>query len=166
MTSSFRFGACELRPASRELIVGGVSVDLQRRAFDLLVHLLVHAGRVVTRDEVLEHVWHRRFVCESVVAKAVMKARRALGEESAGGCIESTRGVGYRFVAPVEVVGVDAVSVAPINRFLDELQRRGLAAADEHRLEIARAYLEVCIDLAPALPAASLPLARRLWQGG
>ncbi|MCB1643678.1 MAG: hypothetical protein KDI37_18240, partial [Xanthomonadales bacterium] len=45
------FGEFELRPGSRELLRDGTPVALERRAFDVLLHLLRHRDRVVSKDE-------------------------------------------------------------------------------------------------------------------
>ncbi len=102
---TLRFARCELRLASRELLVDGTPVPVQRRVFDVLALLAAQAGRLVAHDELLAQAWPHRFVSESVVARAVMKARRAIHSPADGGAIESVRGCGYRFDWPVQVAG-------------------------------------------------------------
>ncbi|WP_377155024.1 transcriptional regulator [Roseateles sp. UC29_93] len=58
--SCWRFGACVVRPACREIVVGGEPRYLQPRPFDLLAHLIEHRGRVVSADELLDAVWATR----------------------------------------------------------------------------------------------------------
>lgn len=99
-----RSGAVRVRPATRELEVGGEPVAIERRAFDLLVHLMRHAERVVDKDELLCEVWLDRPVSESTVAQAVSRVRRALGGET-DAWIATVYGVGYRFTRAVTVMG-------------------------------------------------------------
>ncbi|TDM06167.1 MAG: hypothetical protein C4K60_16145 [Ideonella sp. MAG2] len=90
-----------LRPA-RELWCDGQKVALQPHAFELLLYLMDHADRVVPKAELLAQVWGTVQVPDSVLARAVMDLRRALGEDEHDPAIVRTEpGVGYRFVAEV-----------------------------------------------------------------
>ena len=98
-----RSGSVRVLPASRGLEVDGEPVTMERRAFDLLVHLMRNAERVVDKDELLREVWRSRPVSESTVAQAVSRVRRTLG----GGTedwVATVYGVGYRFAGAVEAV--------------------------------------------------------------
>lgn len=78
----YRFGDFELDDSARELRRGGVVVETQRKAFDVLAYLPAHRDRAVTRDELLENLWPRQIVTETARTRAVMKARRAVGDEA------------------------------------------------------------------------------------
>ena len=54
---SWYFANCEFNEFSRELRAGGNLLDLESKPLDLLAQLLLHAGEVVTKDELLESVW-------------------------------------------------------------------------------------------------------------
>lgn len=114
-TDNFRFGECEVRLASRELLRRGQTVELQPKAFDLLVYLVRNPGRIVTKDELLDQIWASRFVSESVIARTVMKARRAIGDDAENPrFILTQHGYGYRFMAQVEIEeGDEAEGQAP-----------------------------------------------------
>ncbi|MDJ0653666.1 MAG: tetratricopeptide repeat protein [Xanthomonadales bacterium] len=100
MTSLY-CGSVEVRPSTRELLIDGEAVAVERRAFDLLVYLMQHADRVVDKDELLGEVWAGRPVSESTLAQAVSRARRALNTEDPEDYIANVYGVGYRFARPV-----------------------------------------------------------------
>src|SRR3990167_41623 len=57
MTTDYRFGNVELRPAQRVLLVGGKESRIGSRAFDLLLALVERRDRVVAKDELLDSVW-------------------------------------------------------------------------------------------------------------
>lgn len=77
-------------------IVAGRRLDLTPREHQLLAALLRESGRVVTRAQLIERVWGERAAQDERVVDAHIKAiRRKLGE--AGACIETVRGVGYRY---------------------------------------------------------------------
>ncbi|MCT4778026.1 MULTISPECIES: response regulator transcription factor [Exiguobacterium] len=75
-----------------EVMCEGQKVDLTRREFDLLVYLLEHPERVLTRDQLVEHVWGFDYYGDTnVVDVYVRYVRKKLG----GSWIQTVRGVGY-----------------------------------------------------------------------
>jgi DNA-binding response OmpR family regulator len=84
--------------AARTVEVGGAAVRLRTLEFELLTALLEQAGRVVTRDELLERVWGLTFPGGTrTVDVHVAQLRKKLGRP---GLIATVRGSGYRVVAP------------------------------------------------------------------
>jgi DNA-binding winged helix-turn-helix (wHTH) protein len=70
--------------------------------FDVLTYLIVHRDRVLTRQELLEHLWPQQFVGEATLNSCIMEARQAVGDTGQGQQLIQTRhGRGYRFVAAV-----------------------------------------------------------------
>ena len=89
-------------PGRFELRRGGVVEHVEPQVFDVLVHLIRHRDRVVTKMELLDTVWGDRFVSESALASRLKSARRAVGDDGAGQrVIRTVFGRGYQFVAPV-----------------------------------------------------------------
>jgi len=80
----------------------GVAVELEPKAFDVLRHLLEHADRLVTKDELLNAVWGDTFVTPNVLTRAIVQLRRALGDDAREArYIGTVARRGYRFIAPV-----------------------------------------------------------------
>ena len=80
--------------AAREVHVDGRQVTLTQREFDLLDYLVRRAGRVVTRDELLESVWGFVSPGETrTVEVHVAQLRKKLGHPD---LIETVRGLGYK----------------------------------------------------------------------
>lgn len=74
----------------------GVPLDLQQREFRLLEYLVRHAGQVVTRGMLLEHIWGIHFEPRTnLVESNISRLRGKLGEAGGGETIETVRGVGY-----------------------------------------------------------------------
>jgi len=75
------------------------TLNLTRLEFDLLYHLLSNAGRVLTRERLLEQAWGYDFAGDTrAVDSAVKRLRAKLRTDSANAdSIEAVRGVGYRF---------------------------------------------------------------------
>ena len=96
----FRFNDVEVDPACREIRRAGVAVHLEPQAFDLLVVLIEHRDRVLTKTDLLDGVWGHRFLSEANLTTRVKEARRAVGDDGASQhTIRNARGRGYRFVA-------------------------------------------------------------------
>ncbi len=99
----FKFGRYELDDSARELRADGQIVETEPKAFDLLVYLLRHRDRAVSKDEILESLWPDQIVSETALSRAIMKARRAVGDDpSAQAVIRTLHGHGYRFVAKLD----------------------------------------------------------------
>jgi DNA-binding winged helix-turn-helix (wHTH) protein/tetratricopeptide (TPR) repeat protein len=98
----YRFGDMTLDVAERRLSRDGRSVGLAPKAHDLLVHLVRNAGRLVTKGELLEHVWAGSFVEEGILSVQISGLRRALGDDRRSRrYIETVSRAGYRFIAPL-----------------------------------------------------------------
>jgi len=96
------FGECELDPRRRELRRGCERVHLQPRVFDLLLHLIEHADRVVHKGELLDEIWRGVAVSDAALVSAVRDARLAVGDDGRRQeIIRTIPRVGFRFVAPV-----------------------------------------------------------------
>jgi DNA-binding winged helix-turn-helix (wHTH) protein/TolB-like protein/tetratricopeptide (TPR) repeat protein len=116
----FKVGEYVVDTARYRVSLGDVPVALEPKVFDLLVHLIRHRDRVLTREQLFEAVWEGREVSDATLSNHVASARKALGDSGElQRTIQTVRGRGYQFVAPViEVVG-DAggavVAPAPVS---------------------------------------------------
>jgi DNA-binding winged helix-turn-helix (wHTH) protein/pimeloyl-ACP methyl ester carboxylesterase len=100
-----RFEGCELDPAARELRNESGIVHVEQQVFDVLLHLAEHRDRVVPKTELLDEVWGDRFVSEAALTSRIKSARQAVGDSGdRQRVIKTIHGVGYRFVADVDVV--------------------------------------------------------------
>lgn len=77
------FGDHRLDIARRELRCGAEPVELEPKAFDLLVFLVQNRDRVVSKDDLLQVVWGGRIVSESALTTRINAVRRALGDDGA-----------------------------------------------------------------------------------
>ena len=76
---NYRFACFELQPYERRLLAAGEPAAVSPHAFDLLIALVAHAGRLVTKEELLERVWPNLVVEENNLDKQVSNLRRILG---------------------------------------------------------------------------------------
>lgn len=102
----WRFADAEFDEASWTLRVGSMPMPLEGKPLEVLHELLLRAGEVVTKDEILDAVWPGVTVVEGSLSTAISKLRKALGE--AGNSIVATVArVGYRLSVPVVVDSID-----------------------------------------------------------
>jgi two-component system response regulator CpxR len=97
-------GDVELDPATRTVQRAGQPVELTSVEFNLLEVLLREAGRVVTRERLVNAVLSRKFMpFDRSIDMHVSKVRRKLGDSDENGDhIKTIRGVGYMFARPAK----------------------------------------------------------------
>jgi DNA-binding winged helix-turn-helix (wHTH) protein/TolB-like protein/Tfp pilus assembly protein PilF len=100
--------------ARYRITTGSTAVPVEPKVFDLLVYLIRHRDRVLSREELFREVWDGREVSDATLSNHVMSARKLLGDSGElQKTILTVRGRGYQFVAPVQEVP-DAASPEPI----------------------------------------------------
>ena len=104
------FQTFEIDEAARELRTGSRVLPLQPRVFDLLVYLVNHRDRVVSKDELLDKIWPDVIVADGSLQRAVSLARSALAEAGAPDAICTHARRGYRFNE--RGAGEDCVEIA------------------------------------------------------
>ena len=92
-------GGLQLDVDGRAASIGGDMLHLTRLEFDLLHHLLLNAGRVLTREHLLEGAWGYDFVGNTRAVDSAIKRLRAKLRASSpdADMIEAVRGIGYCF---------------------------------------------------------------------
>jgi DNA-binding winged helix-turn-helix (wHTH) protein len=101
----YRFGNYELDAQRCELRCGGQQVAIEPKVFEVLVYLVEHRDRVVTKEELLEQCWSGTFVSEAALTRCLAKVRKTVQPEPTGPpVIKTIYGRGYSFVAPVTVL--------------------------------------------------------------
>jgi two-component system, OmpR family, response regulator len=85
-------GALELDPAARTVTVEGAQVDLTAREYAMLDYLMRRPGMVVTKAELLAHVWDDTEIDPNAVEVYAGYLRRKIGRER----LSTVRGAGYR----------------------------------------------------------------------
>jgi DNA-binding response OmpR family regulator len=101
----YRFGNYELDAQRCELRCAGQLVAIEPKVFEVLVYLLEHRDRVVTKEELLEQCWSGTFVTEAALTRCLAKVRKTVQPEPTGPpVIKTIYGRGYSFVAPATVL--------------------------------------------------------------
>lgn len=114
------FEGFEVDREACQLFRGGAAVPLEPRVFDLLCYFVTHPKRVIQKDELLVHVWQARSLSDGVLANALAKLRKAIGQPAdAREPLETVRGRGYRFHASprshvVAALGATSAATTPV----------------------------------------------------
>jgi len=101
-----RFGKFEVDRDGRELHLGDEVISLQPKVFELLLFLIDHRERVVSKDELLSELWPGVVVTEGSLQRVVSLLRQALRPGVGEDYIRTYHRLGYRFVG-------DLLSLAP-----------------------------------------------------
>ena len=94
-------GDVELDTSARTVHVAGEPVTLTAKEYAILEYLMHHRGRLLTREQIQDHVWNYDFEGESnIVEVFIGRIRRKLVAAGATDPITTVRGAGYRYEAP------------------------------------------------------------------
>ncbi|GAA1678256.1 response regulator transcription factor [Glycomyces endophyticus] len=98
--SVWRFGDLAVDPAKRTCRRGDAAVDLTSKEFSVLEYLASRAGEVVSKSEILEHVWDFAYDGDvNIVEVYISNLRRKIDAPYGRAAITTVRGAGYRLAA-------------------------------------------------------------------
>lgn len=131
----YEFGPFQIDPRERQLTRNGKLVPLRPKVFDILLMLVQNSGHILTKDDVLKHVWSDTTVEEGNISRTISTLRNALGERPhEHRYIETIPWRGYRFVATVkelrsEELGkvIDSLAVLPFSNVGGDAKNEYLA---------------------------------------
>ncbi len=98
--SVMRVGDLEIDTAARRVSRAGQDIALSAREYTLLEYLMHHAGQIVTREQMIAHVWSDAEVASNVIDVYVRYVRQKVDAPFAAPLIQTVRGVGYTLRAP------------------------------------------------------------------
>lgn len=99
-TAQLKAGKVLLDTAAHLLTVDGREVDLTTKEFAILEYFLLNQGRLLTRNQILEHGWDYDFDGgRNLIEVYIGRLRKKLTEAGAGDPFVTVRGSGYRYVA-------------------------------------------------------------------
>src|SRR2546430_136152 len=98
------FGECVLDTQRHELCRAGRVSRLRYKVFQVLIYLLAHADRVISKQELREQVWPQQLISDAALESTIKAVRQAIGDSGRGQqLIQTIYGQGYRFLAAVQV---------------------------------------------------------------
>jgi adenylate cyclase len=131
----FFFGEHHLDVDRRELRRGADLIAVEPQVFDLLVYFVRNRDRVVSKDDLIAHVWAGRIVSESTLTSHVHAARTAVGDSGKKQrLIRTLPRKGFRFIGAVEEVQKQAAPRDNSATVLDDPSRPTLVPSHESYL--------------------------------
>lgn len=99
----YRFGDCELNTHCHTLWRANQLLQLRPKVLAVLIYLLAHADRVVTRAELCAEVWPHHYISNATLESTIRAVRQAIGDNGrTPQLIQTIYGSGYRFVGAIE----------------------------------------------------------------
>jgi DNA-binding winged helix-turn-helix (wHTH) protein len=106
----YRFVNLEIDPVRFRLTRAGEEISLPRQIFELILFLIRHRDRPVSKEEILEAVWHGRSVTAASLTQAITRARKTLGDTpDSQSIIKTVHGRGYWWVVETEEVAAGRI---------------------------------------------------------
>jgi TolB-like protein len=129
----YEFGAYRLDEQGPMLFRDGERVALPPKVVELLFALVQAAGRVLTREQLLQHLWPNAVVGEGSLTSHISSLRKALAADANGPeLIETVPKRGYRFVASVKPTGSDTPAGGDRRNMLVVLPFENLTSGDKY----------------------------------
>lgn len=99
----YQFGEYRLCGSRQVLYRGEQEIEVSTKLYYLLLVLVRRHGEVLSKDDLIEAAWPGQVVTDAALAKQMLRVRRLIDDQDRSQpYIETHRGVGYRFVAPVQ----------------------------------------------------------------
>ncbi|MCG8311643.1 MAG: winged helix-turn-helix domain-containing protein [Pseudomonadales bacterium] len=100
----YKIDNIQIDPQRREINSAGQVIGVEPKVLDLILILLKHRHRVVSKDELIEWLWDNRAISDDALSSCVKSARRVLGDDGRRqNVIRTIHGRGFRFVADVHM---------------------------------------------------------------
>jgi len=99
VSQDITLGEFTMQVQARKLVCNGDQVDLTKKEFDLLQYLVLNRGKVLTRQQLYEHIWGNILDDQydsNFIDVHIKNLRRKLNLHTATPWLETVRGVGYR----------------------------------------------------------------------
>jgi adenylate cyclase len=98
----YAFGDIRVEPAAHRVLRDGRELDLEPKAYSVLLQFVTHPGELIQHDDLLERVWGHKYVTPASLSRVISQLRQKLGDETAEPrYIQTVHGLGYRLIASV-----------------------------------------------------------------
>ena len=99
----YKFNNFKLDTRKYNIQANGKELAIEPQVFNLIVYLIKNKNKVVTRNEILDHVWQGRIVSDTSISNHIKSARKILGDDgNKQTVIKTVYGQGYQFIAKLE----------------------------------------------------------------
>lgn len=96
-SNSIEISSMKIDTIEKIVYVDGIEVKFSKKEYDILLYLVLNRGKIVEREEIIEHVWETGFeMYSNVVDVYINYLREKLKKHGMDDLIETVRGIGYR----------------------------------------------------------------------
>ena len=125
--SVYRFGDFEVDANRFELRERGSPIPIERRPLELILYLIEHRDRLVTKEELARNLWKCHVVSDASLRQAVATARRALRDRDHDQrSILTVRGKGFRFLGAVPAVSDATACLLEVSSWFESHSQPGV----------------------------------------
>ena len=146
--SCYQFDKLEVQPAAFAVLRDGQALSLEPKAVRVLLYLIEHRDRAVSKEELIEAVWDGAAVTDNALTRIVAQLRRELGDDARQArYIQTLPTLGYRFIAELRVVfgkNIMDLSAEELDRAIDLVRARNMEI-----MSIASPLLKCVLPNAP-----------------
>ena len=98
----YAFGDIRVEPTAHRVLRNDRELELEPKAYSVLLQLVTHPGELIQHDDLLENVWGHKCVTPASLSRVISQLRQKLGDEAAEPrYIQTVHGLGYRLIAGV-----------------------------------------------------------------
>ena len=128
----YAFGDIRVEPAAHRVSRKGHELELEPKAYAVLLEFLARPGELMQRDDLLESVWGHHYVAPATLSRIIAQLRQKLGDDAAAPrYIQTVHGCGYRFIAAVTTLSPANATAAPA-----EPRPRSKPDGDQHSVAV------------------------------
>ncbi|MCX7545428.1 winged helix-turn-helix domain-containing protein [Marinicella gelatinilytica] len=108
-TLDYQFLDFHLSRNQQALYYKGKKQTINTKAYHLLLEFVENQGEILSKDHLINTVWHGQIVTDAALAKQILRLRKIIHDDDlTNPIIETHRGVGYRFTAPVNTKNAES----------------------------------------------------------
>ncbi|SEI45104.1 TolB amino-terminal domain-containing protein [Frateuria terrea] len=112
----YAFGDIRVEPTAHRVLRNGHELDLEPKAYAVLLQFLTRPGELIQHDDLLERVWGHKYVTAATLSRVISQLRQKLGDEAAEPhYIQTVHGLGYRLIASVAAGPTPDAAVAKVD---------------------------------------------------
>jgi len=98
----YAFGDIRVEPTAHRVLRDGHELELEPKAYSVLLQFVTHPGELIQHDDLLEHVWGHKCVSPASLSRVISQLRQKLGDDAVEPrYIQTMHGLGYRLIASV-----------------------------------------------------------------
>lgn len=110
----YAFGDIRVEPVAHRVLRDGLELELEPKAYAVLLQFVTHPGELIRHDDLLERVWGHKYVTAATLSRVISQLRQKLGDDAAEPhYIQTVHGLGYRLISSVTAGQPANVAVVP-----------------------------------------------------